>query len=123
MPADFQTPFTKLFGMYYTQDRPRSTTHRALLEIQIPLLVPPMAGVSGGALAAAASNEGGFGYIAAGSSLIFIIPLTCSYTPPIRLLHPRIPLARTGPCKGVAPATGPDNQIAHWHRLFWLGTR
>lgn len=28
-----------------------------------------MAGVSGGALAAAASNEGGFGYIAAGGSL------------------------------------------------------
>ena len=27
-----------------------------------------MAGVSGGALAAAASNEGGFGYIAAGSN-------------------------------------------------------
>lgn len=66
MPADFITPFTKLFGMYYTQDRPRSPTHCALIGIQIPLLVPPMAGVSGGALAAAASNEGGFGYIAAG---------------------------------------------------------
>jgi len=71
MPVDFQTPFTKLFGMYQTQDRSHSATHCALIEIQIPLLVPPMAGVSGGALAAAASNEGGFGYIAAGGSLPF----------------------------------------------------
>lgn len=73
MHADFQTPFTKLFGMYSTRDRLRSATHGALLEIQTPLLVPPMAGVSGGALAAATSNEGGFGYIAAGSSLFLIL--------------------------------------------------
>jgi NAD(P)H-dependent flavin oxidoreductase YrpB (nitropropane dioxygenase family) len=32
-----------------------------------------MAGVSGGALAAAVSNEGGFGYIAAGSLLCLIL--------------------------------------------------
>ena len=38
MPADFITPFTKLFGMYYTQGRPRSATHCALIGIQIPLL-------------------------------------------------------------------------------------
>jgi len=36
-------------------------------------MVPPMAGVSGGALAAAASNEGGFGYVAAGCPLVLLL--------------------------------------------------
>ena len=51
-----------------------------------------MAGVSGGALAAAAYNEGGFGYIAAGSSWVLAL-FACSYTPrsgyrtPEYLLH------------------------------------
>jgi hypothetical protein len=51
-----------------------------------------MAGVSGGALAAAASNEGGLGYIAAGSSLFLILWIYSLF--PLRLPHPRIPLAR-----------------------------
>lgn len=66
MPPRFQTPLTKLLSV-----RGRSFRDRCLLALPltlpaVPIVLAPMAGASGGALAAAVHQGGGFGFIAAG---------------------------------------------------------